>query len=69
MYNFLVFLVDIIPGGNIGVAVILLTILVKLALFPLSQKSISTQAKMRKIEPEMKRIKRNIKIKRNNPKR
>ncbi len=57
MYNFLVFLVDIIPGGNIGVAVILLTILVKLALFPLSQKSISTQAKMRKIEPEMKRIK------------
>lgn len=57
MYNFLVFLVDILPGGNIGLAVIILTILIKLILFPLSQKSIATQVKMRKIEPEMKKIK------------
>jgi YidC/Oxa1 family membrane protein insertase len=61
MYNFLVFLVDILPGGNIGLAVIILTILIKLALFPLSQKSIATQVKMRKIEPEMKRIKEKYK--------
>ncbi|MFA6190686.1 MAG: YidC/Oxa1 family membrane protein insertase [Candidatus Staskawiczbacteria bacterium] len=57
MFNFLVFLVDILPGGNIGLAVIILTILIKLILFPLSQKSIATQVKMRKIEPEMKKIK------------
>jgi YidC/Oxa1 family membrane protein insertase len=57
MYNLLVFLVDSIPGGNIGLAVVILTILIKLALFPLSQKSITAQAKMRKIEPEMKKIK------------
>ena len=61
MYNFLVFLVGILPGGNIGLAVIVLTFIIKLALFPLSQKSISTQAKMRKIEPEMKRIKEKFK--------
>jgi len=61
MYNLLVFLVDILPGGNIGLAVIILTILVKLVLFPLSQKSVSTQAKMRKIEPEMKKIKEKYK--------
>lgn len=61
MYNLLVFLVDILPGGNIGLAVIILTILIKLVLFPLSQKSIATQVKMRKIEPEMKRIKENHK--------
>lgn len=61
MYNILVFLVDKIPGGNVGVAVIILTILVKLVLFPLSQKSIATQVKMRKIEPEMKRIKEKYK--------
>jgi YidC/Oxa1 family membrane protein insertase len=61
MYNFLVFLVDILPGGNIGLAVIILTILIKLILFPLSQKSIATQVKMRKIEPEMKKIKEKYK--------
>jgi len=57
MYNALVFLVDIIPGGNIGVAVVLLTLIVKFALFPLSQKSVRTQARMRSIEPELKKIK------------
>lgn len=57
MYNVLVFLVGVIPGGNIGVAVILLTLLVKFLLFPLSQKSIKTQVKMREIDPELRKIK------------
>jgi YidC/Oxa1 family membrane protein insertase len=57
MYNVLVYLVDILPGGNVGLAVIILTLLVKFVLFPLSQKSVVTQARMRKLEPEMKRIK------------
>lgn len=57
LYNILVLLVGIIPGGNLGVAVVLLTVLVKFVLFPLSQKSVKTQAKMREIEPELKKIK------------
>ncbi|MFA5830292.1 MAG: YidC/Oxa1 family membrane protein insertase [Candidatus Paceibacterota bacterium] len=57
LYNALVFLVDVLPGGNVGLAVIILTLLVKFLLFPLSQKSITTQAKMRKIDPEMKKLK------------
>ena len=57
MYNALVFLVDILPGGSVGLAVIILTLLVKFILFPLSQKSVMTQVKMRKIEPELKKIK------------
>jgi YidC/Oxa1 family membrane protein insertase len=57
MYNVLVFLVGIMPGGNIGWAVIVLTILVKLLLFPLSQRGVETQAKMREIEPEIRKIK------------
>jgi YidC/Oxa1 family membrane protein insertase len=57
LYNILVFLVGVIPGGNLGVAVIILTVLVKFVLFPLSQKSVKTQAKMREIEPELKKIK------------
>ena len=42
--------------GNWGLAIILLTFLVKLALFPLTEKSFSSMAKMRTIKPEMDRI-------------
>ena len=42
--------------GNWGVAIILLTILVKLVLFPLTFKSFSSMARMRKLKPEIDRI-------------
>ena len=57
LLNALAFLVSIIPGGDVGVAVILLTILVKIILFPLSQKSIESQAEMNILAPEINKIK------------
>jgi YidC/Oxa1 family membrane protein insertase len=57
LINALAFLVSIIPGGDVGVAVIVLTILVKLVLFPLSQKSIESQAEMNILAPELNKIK------------
>ncbi|MEI7765139.1 MAG: YidC/Oxa1 family membrane protein insertase [bacterium] len=57
LLNILAFLVSIIPGGDVGVAVIILTLLVKTALFPLSQKSIESQAKMNLLNPELTKIK------------
>jgi len=57
LLNALAFLVSVIPGGDVGVAVILLTILVKIALFPLSQKSIESQAEMKILGPEISKIK------------
>ena len=57
LHNALVFLIGIMPGGNIGLAIILLTIVVKLILFPLSQKSIRSQVEMKLIEPDIKKIK------------
>ncbi|MCC7160549.1 membrane protein insertase YidC [Candidatus Nomurabacteria bacterium] len=57
LLNALAFLVSVIPGGDVGVAVILLTILVKIALFPLSQKSIESQAEMNLLTPELNKIK------------
>lgn len=57
LLNALAFLVSIIPGGDVGVAVILLTILVKVLLFPLSQKSIESQAEMNILAPEINKIK------------
>ncbi len=57
LLNALAFLVSIIPEGDLGLAVIILTILVKVILFPLSQKSIEGQAKMNMLAPELNKIK------------
>ncbi|OGI68743.1 hypothetical protein A3A05_00210 [Candidatus Nomurabacteria bacterium RIFCSPLOWO2_01_FULL_41_12] len=57
LLNALAFLVSITPGGDVGVAVIILTILVKIFLFPLSQKSIESQAAMSLLAPELNKIK------------
>jgi YidC/Oxa1 family membrane protein insertase len=57
LVNILAFFVSIIPGGDVGVAIIILTILVKTLLFPLSQRSIENQTKMNLLNPELKKIK------------
>lgn len=59
LLNALALLVSVIPGGDVGIAVILLTLFVKTALFPLSQRSIESQIKMNLLAPELKRIKDN----------
>lgn len=43
--------------GNWGWAIIVLTILIKLLLFPLSAKSLKSMARMRTLQPEMERLK------------
>lgn len=57
IYNSLVFLIDVIPGGDVGVAIVAVTVFVKLILFPLSKKAVRTQMLMKRIEPELKKIK------------
>ncbi len=57
LLNALALLVSIIPGGDVGIAVIILTIFVKIVLFPLSQKSIESQAEMSILTPELNKIK------------
>lgn len=43
--------------GNWGWSIILLTVVIKLALYPLSAASLRSMAKMRKLQPEMARLK------------
>ncbi len=63
IYNLLVFLIDVIPGGDVGLAVIFLTIIVKLVLFPVSFGAVKTQMKMKLVEPELKSIQEKYKDK------
>lgn len=51
LYNALIFFVSILPGHSVGVAIILLTIAVKIAMYPLTAKSIRAQQEMKKLEP------------------
>jgi YidC/Oxa1 family membrane protein insertase len=57
LYNGLVGILNVIPGIDLGLAVVIFTIIIKVILFPLSKSSIITQAKMKEIEPEVNKIK------------
>lgn len=57
LYNALAFLVSWIPGGDIGIAVILLTIVVRFILFPIAKKSIESQIKLKNLQSELDAIK------------
>ncbi|MEI6316101.1 MAG: YidC/Oxa1 family membrane protein insertase [bacterium] len=57
LYNALLLCIWFIPNGDVGIAVILLTIIVKFILFPLTQKSINTQLKMKDLEQKIAAIK------------
>ena len=61
IYNLLVFLVDVIPGGDLGLAVIGATIVVKLVLLPLSLAAVRTQRAMKLLEPELKELREKYK--------
>lgn len=64
VYNGLVFFIDVIPGGDVGLSIIAIVILVKTILLPLSIKAAKTQRIMREIEPKLKEIKETLKDKR-----
>ena len=64
IYNGLVFFIDVLPGADVGLAIIAITVVVKFLLLPLSIKAVRTQKVMREIEPKLKEIKEKYKDKR-----
>ena len=59
IYNVLIFLYNVIPGHDFGIAIILVTLILKLLLFPLSQKQIEQQKKLQELQPKIKAIQEN----------
>ena len=53
------YLLEYIKGivGNFGIAILVATVLVKLAVFPLANKSYASMSKMKKLQPEMVKLK------------
>jgi YidC/Oxa1 family membrane protein insertase len=57
IFNLLIGLYSIIPGGDFGVSLIIFTIIVRFALFPLVKKQLHQTQAMKKLQPELKKIK------------
>lgn len=61
IFNLLVLIYALIPGHNFGLAIILFTIVVRLLMWPLVKKQLHQVKLMRKVQPELKRIKKEAK--------
>ncbi|HPD99305.1 MAG TPA: YidC/Oxa1 family membrane protein insertase [Candidatus Saccharibacteria bacterium] len=61
VFNLLIIIIALLPGHNFGVAIIIFTIIVRLALYPLLKKQLHHAMAMRKLQPEIKRIKKESK--------
>ena len=57
IFNLLVLIYALLPGHNFGLSLIIFTIVVRLLLWPLVKKQLHQASAMRKLQPELKRIK------------
>lgn len=65
LYNGVVFFASVVPSHDIGLAVIALTVVVRIILFPLSNKAIASQMAMKRIQPEVEELRK--KFRKNSP--
>lgn len=63
LYNGLIYLVDVVPLHDVGLAVVLLTIVVRIILFPLSRQAVKTQIAMKDVAPDIEALKEKFKDK------
>ena len=56
IYNLLIYVVSNIPGYNLGFAIIILTIIIRLLLFIPQQRALESQRKMQEIQPRIKKL-------------
>jgi YidC/Oxa1 family membrane protein insertase len=58
LFNLLTFIYAILPGHNFGLSIIIFTIVIRLLMWPLVKKQLHQVKLMRKVQPELKRIKK-----------
>ena len=61
IFNLLIGIYSLVPGGDFGVAIIIFTILVRLAMWPLVKKQLHQTKAMQKMQPELVKIKKETK--------
>lgn len=58
LFNLLVFIYALIPGHDFGLAIIVFTLVIRLALWPIIKKQLHHTKKLRELQPELKKIKK-----------
>lgn len=61
LFNLLMLLYAVIPGGDFGISIIVFTILLRIVLYPLVKRQLHQTKAMRKLQPELERIKKQTK--------
>jgi YidC/Oxa1 family membrane protein insertase len=61
IFNLLVAIYALLPGHNFGLAIIIFTVIIRLLLWPLVKKQLHQTKVMRKVQPELKKIKQQTK--------
>lgn len=61
LFNALVFFYNTIPGNDLGVAIIVLTVLIKALLYPLTHQTIKSQKAMQELQPKIEELKKKYK--------
>ena len=56
LFNLLIFIYNVIPGGDFGVAIILLTIVIRIIFTPLSVKALVSQKELGRLQPKIKEL-------------
>lgn len=57
LWNALIFLTAVLPFHDVGVSIVILTLIVRFIIFPFTHRSVKTQVKMKELEPEIQQIK------------
>ena len=61
LFNALLLFYEYLPGRDFGVAIIILTIIIKFILYPLGAKGIRSQKAMQDLQPKIKEIQERFK--------
>ncbi|MEK9196059.1 MAG: YidC/Oxa1 family membrane protein insertase, partial [Patescibacteria group bacterium] len=57
VFNLLELIMAVLPGHNLGIAIIIFTLLVRLALWPILKKQLHQASLIKKLQPQLKAIK------------
>lgn len=58
IFNLLTTIYALLPGGDFGVAIIIFTVIVRMLMYPLVRRQLHQTRMMRKLQPELKKIKK-----------
>lgn len=58
IFNLLVLIYALIPGHNFGLAIIIFTVIIRLLMWPIVKKQLRQTKRTRKLQPDLKRIKK-----------